>query len=172
MSKTRRNQLKALVLLAAVSAAAASTASGQGYAGPVVSPTSLDFGSVLAGTSSATQTVTVSLPLTEGFPALSIVSITLPAGYVRNAGTCPASGTASVPCTVGVVFAPDSLGTQAGNMVVTASLNGGPGVAASVALTGIGVAGEAASAPTIGTWGLGLLLAGLMATGMFFVRRR
>ena len=87
MSKIRRNYLKALVVLAA-STGMAGSALGQGYAGPVLSPTSLDFGNVLVGTTSAAQTVSVSTPL-EGLPALSIVSITLPAGYVRTGGTCP-----------------------------------------------------------------------------------
>lgn len=172
MSKARRNQLKALVIMAAVSVAAASTASGQGYAGPVVTPSSLDFGSVLAGSSSTVQTVTVSVPPTEGFPGLSIVSIAFPTGYVRNGGSCPSSGAAPIPCTIGVQFVPTALGTQAGNMVVTASLNGGPGVGANVALTGIATQGAAASAPTMGSWGLGLLLASIMGIGMVFVRKR
>jgi hypothetical protein len=172
MSRARRNYLKALVILAA-SVSVTSTALGQGYAGPVVSPNSLDFGDVLVGTNSGAQTVTVSTPLTEGFPALSIVSITLPGGYLRNGGTCPASGAATSPCTVGVVFAPTGVGAVGGNMVVSASINGAPAQSANVALTGVGIQGvSAVSAPTLGDWGLGLLLASLLTTGVVFARKR
>lgn len=173
MSKTRRNYFKALVLVGAVSVAAASTASGQGYAGPVVTPQSLDFGSVLVGTTSAVQTLTVSVPPAgEGFPALSIVSIAVPAGFVRSGGSCPASGTATSPCTIGVAFAPGAVGPANGNVVVTASINGGQGVGTNAAVVGIGVPGVSVAAPSLSTWGLGLLLAALMATGIVYTRKR
>lgn len=173
MSKMRRNYLKALVLLAASTPVVADNL-GQGYAGPVLTPTSLDFGNVLVGTTSASQTVSVSAPLLapEGFPALSIVSITLPAGYVRSGGSCPSSGVASNPCTVDVSFVPTSLGTIAGNMVVTASINGGIAGSTNAALTGVGVPGQSVAAPSLGKWGMGLLLVALMATGVHFVRKR
>lgn len=170
MSKIRRNYLKALVVLAA-SAGMAGSALGQGYAGPVLSPTSLDFGNVLVGTTSAAQTVSVSTPL-EGLPALSIVSITLPAGYVRTGGTCPNSGAASNPCTVQVAFAPTGLGPIGGNLAVSASINGGIAGTSNAALIGVGVPGQSVAAPSLGQWGLGLLLAALMATGVWFVRKR
>lgn len=173
MSKTRRNYLKAMVILAA-STTVAGTAMGQGYAGPVLTPSSLDFGNVLIGTTSASQTVSVSAPLLapEGFPALSIVSITVPRDYIRTGGSCPSSGAASNPCTINVAFAPTGLGASPGTLVVSASINGGIAGSSNVALNAVGVPGQSVAAPGLGTWGLGLLLAALMATGFHFVRKR
>ena len=173
MSKNRRNHFKALALLAVVSVTAAGSAAGQGYAGPVLTPSSLDFGSVLVGTTSAVQDVSVSAPNNNRGNTLSIASIVLPTGYARSGGTCPASGAvATPPCTIGVVFAPTAVGPLAGNMVVTASINGTPAQPANVALVGAGVPGVSVSAPSLSTWGLGLLVATLMTAGLVFVRKR
>lgn len=171
MSKMRRSYLKALVILAASSTVAA-TELGQGYAGPVLTPNSLDFGNVLVGTASASQTVSVAAPTTEGFPALSIVSITVPPNYVRTGGSCPTSGAASNPCTVNLAFAPSAVGAAPGTMVVSASINGGIAGSSNAALSGVGVPGQSVAAPSLGAFGLGLLLAALMATGFHFVRKR
>ncbi len=176
MSKMRRNHLKALVLLAAVSAVAATDAVGQGYAGPVFTPSSLNFSGILSGTTSAVQTVSASLPivtLIAGSTPLSIVSITFPTGFARSGGSCPNSGTAPVPCTIGVVFSPTAPGAINGNMVVVASINGGIPGTTNVALTGTALAGAPpVPAPSLGAWGLGLLLTTLMTTGFVFLRRR
>lgn len=175
MSKARRNYLKAAVILAA-SVSVTSSALGQGYAGPVVSPTSLDFGTVPVGTTSAAQTLTVSVPTTratDGF-SLSNFSVTVPTGYARSGGTCPSSGNVNtVPCTVDIVFSPTAAGTTAGNVVVSASVFGGPTLGTAVPVTGIAAQTvSAVSAPALGNWGLGLLLATLMASGLVFTRKR
>lgn len=125
------------------------------------------------GTTSAAQTLTVSVPTTDGF-SLSNFSVTFPAGYARSGGTCPNSGNVStVPCTVDVVFSPTAAGTTAGNVVVSASVFGGPTQGTNVPVTGAAVQPiNAVSAPTLSNWGLGLLLTTLMASGFVFTRKR
>ena len=64
-------------------------------------------------------------------------------------------------------------GTTAGNVVVSASVFGGPTLGTNVPVTGIAVQTvSAVSAPALGNWGLGLLLATLMASGLVFTRKR
>lgn len=130
---------------------------------------------MLVGTTSASQNISVSTPSTDGISSLSIVSIVLPAGYVRSGGTCPVSGSAPVPCTIGIAFVPTAAGAQPGNVVVTASVFGGPQAVSNAALTGTGILAQAVetrAVPSLNQWGLGLLLASLMTAGIYLVRKR
>jgi hypothetical protein len=177
MKRHRWNRWKAAAAVAAISAAAAASsaawAAGEGYAGPVITPSSLDFGTVALGTTSAAQSVSVSAtqPM-EGFPALNIVSITLPPGYTRSGGSCPASGTASNPCTIDIVFTPAALGANPGTGVISANINGAPAGQTNLALTGNAVQGANISVPSLSQWGLALLLAAVAASGAVLARRR
>lgn len=174
---TRLSRWKAALCLAVV-ASASSMAHAQ-YAGPVISPTSLDFATVDVGTTSAVQTLTASIAYggtvtgnsTNGNPFV-INSIVLPAGYARSGGTCPNTGNATSPCTIGIVFAPTGVGPAAGNAAITATSNGLPGLT-NVAFTGIGAAaaGPAQAIPMFGNLGLLLTLAGLGGVGVWFARR-
>lgn len=177
-TKKRRSQWKALVCAAAltVSANAAVAASIDGYAGPILTPSSLDFGNVVVGTASPAQTVSIEAgyggDATRKGGTLSITSITLPAGYTLSGGTCPASGAAPNPCTIGVVFTPPALGVVAGNGVITASVNQAPPGTTTLALTGTGVPGALIAVPSLGSLGLLALLATLLGSGVYFARRR
>ena len=175
MKKIRSHKWKAAAAMAfvamALSSAAAAASSG-GYAGPVITPNPLSFGDVAVGTTSATQTVSVSAGSGGDGNSLSIVSITFPAGFARNGGSCPASGTAPNPCTMGVVYSPTQIGPQAGNVVITASSIGQPPGSSNLAVSGNGVGGSLISVPALGGWGFGLLLAALLGSGFYFARRR
>ena len=96
-----------------------------------VSPTSLSFGTVAAGTTSAAQTVTLT---NSGLSALSITSITA-SGDFTAANNCSSSLAANSSCTVNVTFNPSIAGA------VTGALTFNDGAATSpqlVTLTGKG----------------------------------
>lgn len=97
-----------------------------------VNPNSLNFGSVAAGTASATQVVTLS---NAGGAALSITSIAA-SGDFSETNNCSSSLTANSSCTVNVTFDPQVAGT------VTGALTFADGAATSpqlVRLKGTGV---------------------------------
>ncbi len=97
-----------------------------------VNPNSLNFGSVAAGTASATQVVTLS---NAGDAALSITSIAA-SGDFSETNNCSSSLTANSSCTVNVTFDPQVAGT------VTGALTFADGAATSpqlVTLKGTGV---------------------------------
>jgi hypothetical protein len=104
---------------------------------PVTLTSSLSFGSVSLGLTSASKTAT----LTNLQPApLSIASMTLPLPFVRTGGTCPAGAgvlAAGASCTILVAFAPTVAVTTAGSLTVTHDATNSP---QSVALSGKGVA--------------------------------
>jgi hypothetical protein len=101
-----------------------------------LSPSSLSFGLVAVGSTSAPQTVTVSNPgtlpltitnITSSNPQFAVTSAPLPI-------TVPAGGNT----TVDVTFSPTSLGAQSGNIVFTHNAPGSP--------TSLPVSGTGASA--------------------------
>jgi len=77
-----------------------------------VNPNSLNFGSVAAGTASATQVVTLS---NAGDAALSITSIAA-SGDFSETNNCSSSLTANSSCTVNVTFDPQVAGTVTGTL--------------------------------------------------------
>ena len=95
-------------------------------------PTSLSFGDVPSGSTSAAQTATVSNP---GSSAVSVSSVGV-SGPFSQTNTCGSSIAAGGSCTVSVKFAPTSGGSQTGTLTVTTSAPGGP---LTVALSGTGV---------------------------------
>jgi arylsulfatase A len=101
-----------------------------------VSPTSLKFGKVSRGTTSAPKTITVTN--TTSTVALPIVSIALagsnPSQYAQT-NNCPAQLSAGASCTVTVTFKPTSSGSKPATLVVTP---GNGAAAKSVALSGSG----------------------------------
>jgi hypothetical protein len=107
-----------------------------------VAPTSLAFGSLLVGTVSAVQTVTLSnTPIAPSTSPLAIFGITVvganPADFVQTT-TCTASLPAGTTCTISVTFKPTSVGTKAAS--VSISTNDPTNPTLSVALTGTGIA--------------------------------
>ena len=117
-----------------------------------VTPTSLSFGNVVQGTTSAAQTLTLS---NSGGAALNTIAINFgstvfsrPAGAAG--GTCGATLAAGTTCTINVVFSPTTTTTAASSTVaITASVSvtGSP-----VGLTGTGVPATIAATLTPTTW--------------------
>ena len=105
---------------------------------PTVSPSSLSFGNVPVGNTSAAQTVTLSNP--TGAAPLS-VSIGVSAGYAET-NTCGTSLLAGSSCTISVTFTPTSATTNTGSLTID---NSGSGPI-TVAVTGNGT--SAPSAPS------------------------
>ncbi|MDX6418089.1 MAG: hypothetical protein QOG28_2709 [Trebonia sp.] len=96
------------------------------------SPSSLSFGDLASGSTSAAQTVTVSNP---GSSAVSVSSVSASAPFSQT-NTCGSSIAAGGSCTASVKFAPTSGGSQTGTLTVATSAPGSP---LTVALTGTGV---------------------------------
>ena len=108
---------------------------GSSTTGPYVAPTSLDFGSVALGGTSATQTLTLTNPTATG---LTGITVTVTAPYSRLGGTCSTTLAAGANCTITLVFSPTSPANltnpyPAGTVTITAgvAVDGSP-----VALTG------------------------------------
>ncbi|WP_433306461.1 choice-of-anchor D domain-containing protein [Actinoplanes sp. CA-030573] len=96
-----------------------------------ISPTTLGFGTVATGSTSAAQNVTVTNSGTAAAP-VSGVSTT---GDFSQTNTCGSSIPAGGSCTVSVRFAPTATGSRTGNLTVTAS-----GITNTIPLSGSGVA--------------------------------
>jgi hypothetical protein len=96
-------------------------ASGVGVSPIVLSPTSISFGTVAIGNTSAAQIVTVTNNLTTAVPITSVVAS---GDFIATAGGSPACG-ASVPansiCTFGVQFSPTVTGAISGVLTFNAS---------------------------------------------------
>ena len=96
------------------------------------SPTSLSFGTVNVGATSAAQTVTVTNP---GSTAASISSVSVSGAFAQT-NTCGSSLGAGATCTVSVQFKPTASGSAGGNLSVASSAPSSP---LTVALAGTGV---------------------------------
>jgi hypothetical protein len=96
------------------------------------SPTTLSFGDVNSGSTSAARSVTVTNP---GSSAASVSSISS-TGPFSQTSNCGGSIAAGGSCTVQVKFAPTSGGPQTGTLSVASSAPGSP---LTVALSGTGV---------------------------------
>jgi hypothetical protein len=99
--------------------------------GVTASPGALSFGSVVTGTTSAAQTVTVSNPTGSAAAVSSIAT----SGDFSQTNTCSSSIAANGSCTVSVKFAPTAPGARTGTLTVNAG-----GVTNTVSLTGTGTA--------------------------------
>jgi hypothetical protein len=82
-----------------------------------LSISSLNFGNVIVGATSAAQTVTLT---NNGSTDLTITSFTLPAGFSQT-NTCGTSVPAGVSCTISVTFAPKKVITYSGTLNITDS---------------------------------------------------
>jgi parallel beta-helix repeat protein len=108
---------------------------GEGQPATPVSPTTLDFGTQAVGTTSVSQTVTLTNTSSE---AAAVASITVSGDYVQS-NDCP-SGSATLDagatCTITVAFAPTESGPREG--MLTISMPDAPGSPYTVALSGQG----------------------------------
>ncbi|WP_344611768.1 choice-of-anchor D domain-containing protein [Dactylosporangium salmoneum] len=96
-----------------------------------ISPNALGFGSVVTGSTSAAQSVTVTNSGTASAP-VGTISIS---GDFAQTNTCGSSIAAGASCTVSVTFKPTAAGARSGTLTITAS-----GITNSVPLSGTGVA--------------------------------
>ncbi len=112
--------------------------SGTGIAATLtlgIAPTSLSFGNVTTGTSSAAQNIIIT---NTGNSNVAISQITVSgAGYTITAGSAPVTLAPSQNNTVSVQFSPTVAGTANGNISIVSNASGSP---ATVSLTGTGLA--------------------------------
>jgi hypothetical protein len=99
-----------------------------------ISPTTLNFGNVTTGTSSATQNVTIA---NTGNSKVSISQINLSgAGYSMTGGSAPVSLSPAQNLTLTNQFSPTAAGTVNGSISIISNASGSP---AAVSLSGTGV---------------------------------
>jgi len=123
--------------------------SGTGVA-PIakLSPSSLNFGSQLVGTTSAAPTVTLTNTGTATMTIASIVSSGDFSITIASTGTpCGTTLAASASCTFGVAFTPTALGQRTGLVTVTDNSYNVTGSTQTVMLSGTGLAPVAQLAP-------------------------
>lgn len=109
----------------------------------VVAPTALDFGSLLVGTTSVTQTVTLTNTHTL---SITISSIDTTGDYAMQT-TCPTAPSrlgVGESCTVDLTFTPAATGSRSGSLTI---VHDGPNTPVVVGLSGVG-AGALAVTPT------------------------
>jgi len=112
--------------------------SGTGIAATLtlgISPTSLSFGNVTTGTSSASQNVTIT---NTGNANVTISQVSVNgAGYSVTGGSTPVTLSPAQNLILTAQFSPTSAGTVSGNISIVSNATGSP---ASVSLSGTGVA--------------------------------
>jgi len=102
-------------------------------AGVGLSPASLTFGGQVVGTTSASQTVTLT---NRGAGALNISGIVVSGDFaLADTTTCPSPGTVGTSCNIDVTFTPTAAGDRAGTITITSDAPGSPHV---ISLTGTG----------------------------------
>jgi hypothetical protein len=111
--------------------------SGSGIAATLtlsISPTNLIFGNVTTGTTSASQTVTIT---NTGNVNVTISQITVSgAGYTVTGGSTPVTLSPAQNLTLGAQFSPTATGTVNGSISIVSNAAGSP---ATVTLSGTGV---------------------------------
>ena len=116
-----------------------------------IAPTALTFGSQAVGTTSATQTVTVS---NTGGTTVTFTSIVTSGDFAgATLAQCPSIAVEATPCTFQISFKPTATGTRTGAITFTDNATGSP---QTVTLTGTATAasgGTITIAPTSLTFG-------------------
>jgi hypothetical protein len=107
----------------------------------------LNFGSVVDGTTSAAQTLT--LNNTGGAAGTGIALTFSSPVFTRAGGTCGATLAAGANCTITVVFTPSAPGATSGTLAIAASA---PVTGSPVALSGTGVAAVVGATLTPANW--------------------
>lgn len=166
----------ALLLVAGVSYAQTTTGT---LSGPPI-----NFGNQAVGTTGApqTETVTAAIVPPPGFLARIDTIGTSSAEFpIVAGGTCAATVTSladTQSCTIQLAFAPSAPGPRSGLLSVTCTLVAAVGVpilicnAASIALSGIGLAVAQQAVPALGREALTALAVLVMLASMYYLRRR
>jgi hypothetical protein len=112
-----------------------------------VTPTSLAFGNVAVGYTSAAKTLTLSNTGTAA--AIGIDSVFSSTLFTQSGGTCGTTLAAGATCTINVVFSPTATGAASGTLTIFANVvvTGSP-----VALTGTGVTPVVSASLTPASW--------------------
>jgi uncharacterized protein len=118
---------------------------GRGVADVEASVSSLNFGSIDVGYSSAAQVVTITNYTTS---TIALTGITMSGDYSEST-TCGAALAGLSTCTVSIIFKPTAVGVRAGSLVVTTNDTKYPVI--TVALTGNGVDFSVAVSPNSGS---------------------
>jgi hypothetical protein len=137
--------------------------SGEALTTATASPTSLDFGSIAYGSTSATQTVTVT---NTGTIALvpTAVAITNDSEDFIESDTCVGQTVAAgSSCTITVSFRPNASSARSGILTLSSNVSGGQ---ITVALSGTGVATTADVTATPATISFGAVLVGATSSAM------
>jgi hypothetical protein len=123
------------------------TLTGTGVAATIgISPTSLTFGSQVVGTTSASQTVTVS---NNGAFPLKFSNIAMSGDFAgATLAQCPSIGEEAPACTFSITFTPTATGTRTGAITFTDNATGSP---QTVTLTGTGTSAAATVTVTPGS---------------------
>jgi len=98
---------------------------GCGGGGPVLTlvPTSLKWGKILVGKTSAAKTVTAT---NTGTATLNFTSIGISGDFLIKSNTCGASLAVGKSCKVKVTFKPTQKGLRTGNLTFTDNAPGSP----------------------------------------------
>ena len=96
---------------------------GSGVAPVTLSPSSLNFGNVAVGSTSAARSITLENRTSS---TLTFTSIVASAGFAIATNTCSAGVVAGEACSVGVTFTPGALGAASGTLTFTDSAANGP----------------------------------------------
>jgi hypothetical protein len=111
------------------------TLSGTGVPPVTISPTSLSFGNVAVGTTSASQSVTITNNQIAGLTMGTFI----PTGsFYISSSTCPSLLATGSSCTLGVYFKPTALGATSGDQLPI--FDSAPGSPQIVTLSGTGTA--------------------------------
>jgi VCBS repeat-containing protein len=105
-------------------------------------PTSLDFGTVLGGTTGPEKSVTLT-PLSSASVSLSSIAASGDFALVNTATSCPYSGgtvTGGAACTIDITFTPTTTDTRSGTVTITYTGEGSP---ETIALSGVGMVAAA-----------------------------
>ncbi len=115
-------------------------------------PTSLDFGTVLGGTTTPEKSVTLT-PLSSASVSLSSIAASGDFALVTTATSCPYSGgtlTGGAACTIDLTFTPTATGARSGTVTITYTGEGSP---ETIALSGVGMVAAANLYPASLTFG-------------------
>jgi len=125
------------VVVAGGFSSAISLVSAELYELVVVSPSSLSFSNQVIGTTSASQTVTLTNNQSTALGIAGIAFSGTNSSDFAETDNCVGSVAAGVNCSINVTFTPAALGSRAGSLEIANNISGNP---LSIPLTGTGVA--------------------------------
>jgi Abnormal spindle-like microcephaly-assoc'd, ASPM-SPD-2-Hydin/Glycosyl hydrolases family 39 len=124
--------------------------SGLGTVGASVSPTSLAFGSINVGSSSAARSTTLKNVSAAAISNIqTVISGTNSADFTISSNTCGASLAVNATCSVSVVFKPSAAGTRSATLTFTDSASNSP---QAVPLSGSGGGGGGGMTGTLAVY--------------------